>query len=358
MRRHVSAEVIALLREGEVSARKAGRITAHLSVCADCAGIDSDLAAVPGMLAAVPLPPMPDTITERLQLAIASEATARTAAGAVSGAAPAVSLTDAGASSLAATDAEIDSGADSGAGAGAGAGANAGTDAEEPGLTPGRPDLPERARGRSWRFRMPDWSSPLVLRGLAAAGAVVVIAGAGLLFVHGQTGQESSSNGSGSGGAAGPRNPAPSAGVPGLSHGRYSALNGPMSLNYRLKGKIATARALTSHHNYTKLNLAPLVHKDVASAASIQKTVPSSSRPASPATFGGIRVPTLIGCLTKIAAGRSVLVADIARYLGRPATIVVLRPSAGSHVLDVVVVGLTCSSAVPDIIAELTVPAG
>ena len=358
MRRHVSAEVIALLREGEVSARKAGRITAHLSACADCAGIDSDLAAVPGMLAAVQLPPMPDTITERLQLAIASEATARTAASAAAGAVPAVSLTDAGASSLAATGAEIDSGADSGAGAGAEA--SPGTDAEEPGLTPGRPDLPERARGRSWRFRMPDWSSPLVLRGLAAAGAVVVIAGAGLLFVHGQAGQEGSANSGSGGAAAGPRHPAPLPGVTGegLSHGRYSAVNGPVSLNYRLNGKIATARALTSHHNYTKLNLAPLVHKDVASAASIQKTVPSSSRPASPATFGGIRVPTLIGCLTKIAAGRSVLVADIARYLGGPATIVVLRPSAGSQVLDVVVVGLTCSSAAPDIIAELTVPAG
>jgi hypothetical protein len=360
VRRHVSAEVIALLREGEVSARKAGRITAHLLVCADCAGIDSDLAAVPAMLAAVQLPPMPDTITERLQLAIASEATARTAASSASGAVPAVSLTDAGASSLAATAADVDSSADSGAGAGAGAGAAAGTDVEEPGLTPGRPDQPERARGRSWRFRMPGWSSPLVLRGLAAAGAVVVIAGAGLLLVHGQIGQENSASSGSGGAAAGPRHPAPSPGVTGagLSHGRYSALNGPMSLNYRLKGKIATARALTSHHNYTKLNLAPLVHRDVASTTSIEKGVAGTSRPPSPSTFGGIRVPTLIGCLTKIAAGRSVLVADIARYLGRPATIVVLRPSAGSQVLDVVVVGLTCSSAAPDIIAELTVPAG
>jgi hypothetical protein len=207
---------------------------------------------------------------------------------------------------------------------------------------------------------MPDWSSPLVLRGLAAAGTVVVIAGAGLLFVNGQTSKQSSANSGSSGAASGPRHPAPSAGVTGagLSHGRYSALNGPVSLNYRLKGKIATARALTSHHNFTKRNLAPLVHKDVASTTSFEKGVAGSSRPASPATFGGIRVPTLIGCLTKIAAGRSVLVADIARYLGRPATIVVLRPSAGSQVLDVMVVGLTCSSAAPDIIAELTVPAG
>jgi hypothetical protein len=354
VRRHVSAEVIALLREGEVSARKAGRITAHLSACADCAGTDSDLAAVSGMLAAVQLPPMPDNITERLQLAIAGEATARTAASAVSGAVPAVSLTDAGASSLAATAADVDSRADSGIWGGAGA------DAEDPARTPGRPDLPQRARGRSRRFRMPDWSSPLVLRGLAAAGAVVVIAGAGLLFVNGQTSQQGSANAGSGGGAAAPRQPAPSPGVTGrgLSHGRYSELNGPVSLNYRLKGKIATARALTSHHNYTKLNLAPLVHKDIASTTSIEKGVPGTSRQASPATFGGIRVPTLIGCLTKIAAGRSVMVADIAKYLGRPATIVVLRPSAGSQVLDVVVVGLTCSSAAPDIIAELTVPAG
>ncbi len=275
MRRHVSAEVLALLREGEVRARKAGRITAHLSACPECAGIDSDLAAVPAMLAAVPLPPMPDTIAERLQVAIASEATARAATGAASGAAPGaapdVNLTDAGASGLAA------SGADAGPGDGPGA------DAGEPLPTPGRPDLPERTRRSSRRFRMPGWSSPLVLRGLAAAGAVIVIAGAGFLFVHGQTtGQGSAGTGSGHGPLREAR-PAPSARVTGSgARAGYAGVNGPFSLNYRLKGKIATARALTTHHNYTKLNLGPMVRKDVASVASIGKGVTPTSRPRRP----------------------------------------------------------------------------
>lgn len=350
MRRHVSAEVLALHREGAVSVRKAGRITAHLSVCAECASIDSGLAAVPGLLAAVQVPPIPDAIAERLQLAIASEAAARAATGASAVAAQAVSVTDSGMAS-AGTRAEAD--------AVAGSGADAGPDAAGPLHIPGRPDLPDRARRRSQRRRMPQWSSPLVLRVLAAAGAVVIVAGAGLLFASKQTGQETSS-GAGAGQPAA-RRPAPSAGVTGsgVAHGRYAGVSGPVNLNYRLNGKIATARALNTHHNYTRSNLAPLVHKDVASAASLEKGATGTSRSAAPKTvFGGIGVPTLIGCLTRVAAGRSVLVADIARYLGQPATIIVLRPSASSHVLDVVVVGLTCSSAAPEILAELTVPAG
>jgi hypothetical protein len=357
VRRHVSAEVLALHREGAVSARKAGRIIAHLSVCAQCTGVDSDLAAVPGILAAVQMPAMPDAIAERLQLAITSEATARAAATGAPGAALAVSLTDT-ASGPTSAGADADAEADAGSGADS---ADAG--AGEPGPMPGRPDLPERARSRSWRLRMPDWSSPLLLRGLAAAGAVVVVAGAGLLFANNHAGQESSA-GSGSGrrpALGSPARPAPSTGVTGsgVAHGGYSGANGPVNLNYRLKGKLATARALVTHHNYTKLNLAPLVHKDVASATSFGTGATSTSRPAAPKTvLGGIQVPTLVGCLTRLAAGRTVLVADVARYLGRPATIVVLRTSAASHVLDVVVVGLTCSSTAPAIIAELTVPAG
>ena len=43
-------------------------------------GVDSDLAAVIGLLAATRLPPMPDRLAERMQLAIASEAAERAAA--------------------------------------------------------------------------------------------------------------------------------------------------------------------------------------------------------------------------------------------------------------------------------------
>ncbi len=80
-------------------------------------------------------------------------------------------------------------------------------DAGGPAHTPGRPDLPERGRGgrgrrgTSRRFRMPNWSSPLLLRGLAAAGAVVIIAGAGLLFTQGHNNSGSNAGSAGSGSA-------------------------------------------------------------------------------------------------------------------------------------------------------------
>lgn len=348
MSRHVRAEILALHREGAVSARKAGRIAAHLFTCPQCTEIDAELAAVPAVLAATSLPPMPDALSQRIQMAIASEAQARAMASAAPGTAP--------------------SGADvRGVGlAGSGAGTGAGTDIEEPALVPGRPELPERRRGGGRRFRMPGWSSPLVLRGLAAAGAVVIIAGAGLLFAHGQTASQNSS-GSGSGSAGVPaqhsaRKAAPVAG--GAAHAPSEA-NGPIDLSYRLKGKIATARALTSRENFTRANMAPLVHKAVASAPPIGKGAEPGTTPgttgqhaSATATFGGLQVAGLDGCLSGLAAGRAVLVADIARFLGRPATIVVLRPATGSHVLDVVIVGFSCSQASPHIIAQLTVPAG
>lgn len=366
MRRHVSAEVLALHREGALSPRKARRVTAHVSVCARCAGIDSDLASVSGMLAATALPPMPDAIAERLQLAIASEVSARAGASAAPETAPAVSRADAASSGLTAAGAGAGAGAGAAAPAGAGAEAGGGTAAERQGQMPGRPDLPERARGRSRRFRMPGWSSPLVLRGLAATGAVVVIAGAGLLLANGQTAEESGGGSGGAHGTAGrpaasPLRHRPSPGVTGakFSHAGRAGVNGPVALNYRVTGKIATARALNSRRDYTRQNMAPLVHKAVASAASIGKQVTGTAQPTpQKGLFGGIRVQALSGCLTRVAAGRTVLVADVARYLGQPATIVVLRPPTDGHVLDVVVVGLTCSAAAPDIVAELTVPAG
>lgn len=343
MSRHVSAEALALRREGVVSAWKAGRIAAHLSTCAQCTEVDTELAAVPAMLAATSLPPMPEALSQRVQMAIAGEAQARVMASAAPGTAP--------------------SGADvRGVGlAGSGAGSRAGTDVDEPAQIPGRPDLPERRRGGSGRFRMPGWSSPLLLRGLAAAGAVVIIAGAGLLLAHGQNSSQNSGSGSGGAGVPAqqsPRRPAPAA-------GRAVHANGPISLSYHLKGKIATARAMTTRENFTRANMAPLVRKAVASVPPIGKgpepgtTAGTSERHiASKTTFAGLRVPTLVGCLTRLAGGRAVLVADIARYLGRPATIVVLKPLTGSHVLDVVVVGFGCSQASPDIIAQVTVPAG
>ncbi|HEX7993211.1 MAG TPA: hypothetical protein VF506_04765 [Streptosporangiaceae bacterium] len=131
-------------------------------------------------------------------------------------------------------------------------------------------------------------------------------------------------------------------------------------MSYRLNGRVATARALTSRHDYTRQNMARLVHKDVASTTVLGKDATPGAYPraASPGSvLGGIKVLKLMGCLTRLAAGRSILVADVARYLGQPATIVVMR-AVSAQQLNVAVVRVTCSRASPEIIAQVTIPAG
>ena len=50
-------------------------------------------------------------------------------------------------------------------------------------------------------------------------------------------------------------------------------------------------------------------------------STPSASGARKIADLNGFAIPQLGGCLTKIAAGRKVLLADVARYLGTPAAI-------------------------------------
>ena len=210
---------------------------------------------------------------------------------------------------------------------------------------------------------MPSLSSPALLRGLAAAGALVVIAGGGLLFAHTQSSSENGAgSSSGSAGAGAPGHQAEKrAASPGYGVEGSAAASGPVSLSYHLKGKIATARALTSDDNYTRSNLAPKVHKALASVPPISKSAgaggTTAQRAEPSATIGGIRVLKLAGCLSGLADGRTIVIADVARFLGRPATIVVLKSQTGARLLDVVVVRTSCSLASPQIIARLTVPA-
>ncbi|MDR2985754.1 MAG: hypothetical protein LBV34_13035 [Nocardiopsaceae bacterium] len=355
MRRHVSAEVLALHREGALSPRRAARVSAHLSVCTICTGVDAQLGAVKIALTATHAPPMPDVFAVRIQVAIANEAAMRVATSTAAAAAPGATASGAPGPQAAGV-----SGAEptAGAAAGDGAGHQVGRGTDEPGQIPGRPDLPKRRRDRSRRSRMPNWTSPPLLRGLAAAGAVVIIAAAGILFIRGHV---TSTNGT-AGSATAPRS-AKSGPLSGTGHPAAKVPDGnrPISMHYHLNRRIATARALTSDRNYTTRNMASLVRKDVASATVLGNDANSGTyqRLASPpALFSGIRVSTLMGCLTRLAAGRAIVVADVARYLGRPATIVVLRSSANAQEFNVVVVRLTCSLARPEIIAQVTIPPG
>ena len=85
MRGHPGSETIAAFREGLLPARRAVRTAAHLAECPRCAEVDAQLAAVTAALARTPTPPMPASLTARLDAALAAEVAARSAAGASPG---------------------------------------------------------------------------------------------------------------------------------------------------------------------------------------------------------------------------------------------------------------------------------
>lgn len=318
MSRHVSADVLARYREDDLSSRKAARIRAHLTGCTTCTGTDSDLASVSGLLAATYPPPMPERLADRVQLAIARESAARAA----------------GTPVLASDPSMAEAAGETG-----------------PARIPGRPDLPERSGRRAGRLRMPNPSSPLLLRGLAAAGAVVIVAGAGYLLASGQTASTSSTAGSAAPKPSAQRNSA-----------ARIAMN-PQSLHYRRNGAIAIATAVASDVNFTPGSLAAQVRRQVASSSPKFATGSPAAAPNAEkiTSFGGISIPKLEGCLTRVAAGRKVLLADVARYLGKPATIIVLQSMTAGNVFHVAIVGLACSASNADIITQAEVaraPAG
>src|SRR5579859_3884875 len=140
-----------------------------MSGCARCAITKADLAAVSAVLSRTHLPPMPEALAQRVQMAIASESAARSAA--AGSAAQATTRTERAGAAQAITDTEKAGAAGAGA-TGAGAGragdATAPDDADDAVFIPGRPDLPDRSKHARAprRFRLPSLSSPLVLRGL------------------------------------------------------------------------------------------------------------------------------------------------------------------------------------------------
>ena len=76
--------------------------------------------------------------------------------------------------------------------------------------------------------------------------------------------------------------------------------------------------------------------------------------PESSQSFAGLSVAALQGCVTRIAGGSRVLLVDVGRYQGRPATVIVTAaPGGGSRIW---VAGPGCSKSDSDLIAQATLP--
>jgi hypothetical protein len=73
MKGHLDADVLAEYRAWLITGRRRRAIAAHLSGCAECAALDARLDQVSALLAAAPVPSMPDAVARRLDDVLAAE---------------------------------------------------------------------------------------------------------------------------------------------------------------------------------------------------------------------------------------------------------------------------------------------
>lgn len=323
MRPHVSAETLARYRQGDLSPRRVSRIGAHLSECARCSELNEDLGGVTTLLASVNPPPIPHDLTARIQSALATEAAKRVAV-------------PAGSKTAAAT---------AGGGA-AGPAGPAGTRGPRGRFAPGGP------RRRGFLARLPSASPRFALTAVAATAAVVVL-GVGLF----QLVQSGSSRSSGT---------AASSSSQARSASGNSATRGP-ALQYRRNGQQTSVTPVSAHTNFTPGRLSAQVAAAVTrygSGGIVAGPMTGSAAPRSngqaatprATTFGNQAVSALQGCVNRIAAGDLVVLVELARFLGSPATIIVTEvPDITPR--QVWVVGPGCSASRSDVLrhSELSV---
>jgi hypothetical protein len=301
VRGHADAETLAAFREGLLSRRKAARVSAHLAACSRCAGLDAQLTEVSALLTTSTTPPMPDALTARIEAAIAAEAAARAAA---------------------AADGTVAIGA-----------AGAGTGPRDRAAGPSRPT------GGPGRSR-------LALRVAAVTAAVVVVAGGGYGVARLLTANPESSSSAGTGSAA-----APAAGANGKAP-RMSAGS------IRAPGSQAAAGGSPSHPLVVSsgTNYQPGQLEAQVSATLMRHGAHAATGPGpSPANQPAGSVPPMPACVPHVTGGKRPLLVDLAKYQGRPATVIVI-PGATPGTLRALVVAGGCTATTGRVVATTTFP--
>jgi len=312
MRPHVGAETLAGFHQGDLNPRRSARVRAHLAACGRCSELNEDLAGVTTLLARVHPPPMPEDLTTRIHTALAAEASKR---------APLPAGTEAMTRTTAGTALRL--------------------------------DVPhQRAGGSGGPSRPPGLRSAIALRTVAAAAAVILVAGGTYEIVRHSA------------------SPSPPAGSPSHSAARRpgpSTAVGP-ALRYRHAGRQESIAPIATGTDYTAGKLSSQVSTEVARPGSgTRKAVPNAVTPpadrgpvAGPAqrsaTFGSMPVSALGGCVNRMAAGGLVLLVDVAQYQGTPATVIVTEVSAAGPE-QIWVVGTGCSGSRSDVLKHAVLAA-
>jgi hypothetical protein len=325
MTRHIGERALARFRQGDLSARRSARIRAHLAGCARCTDLNDDLTAVTTLLAHVQTPPIPEYLSARIQTALAAESARRAALTTVAG--NAAAQTAGAATPDAPTSRHV---------------------ARSP-LHEG----PAHGRRQPRAFRL---SSPVALRAMAAA-AVVVVVGGGFYEVATHVGGSAASHSGpefGSSGSAATSPPVAGVNTPA----------GPVAapqLHYEYGGRQGSVTAVESGTNYGPATLSSQVSQELRGNPAKATGRAGNSEHSigtfgSGATFGGILVSRLQGCVSRLATHQQVLLVDVARYQGTLATVIVTRASPGGPE-QVWVVGSGCSSARSDVFTHVTLAA-
>ena len=181
----------------------------------------------------------------------------------------------------------------------------------------------------------------------------MVLVGGGVELLSHATGASSSagsSSGSGSVPAAGRHAAGQVAPPRATSGGTFNGANG--GIQYQHDGRTSVITPVQSGTSYRSARLTQQVSSViVAHRAQFSSAVPAAT-PNSPA----ITPPrTLSGCVSRIAAGRTVLLVDVARFDHKPATIIVTARQ-GAVAAQVWVVGPGCSASARDVVTHRALP--
>jgi hypothetical protein len=304
MTRHASADDIAFLAAGELRRRKAAKVAAHVAGCALCTQVRAQLAEVTATLVRAQYPPLPETVTVTIQAALRSEVNARLAAA--------------------------------------------------PAAEAARRDLParhrrERSSADQGPWRLPGLSVPAT-RVLATAGALVIIGGGGYLMASNLTSSVAPSSSS-SQALPAPvqsmsRGPDVTYGSPGSQHTIHSVSS---SMNF-VPGQLRN-QALGAYHQAQLTGEAANQASGSANGRATLGAVPTSATTGAAGAAGMPVGPRLAGCIDAVGPGRSVLLVDLAKYAGSPATIIVFGATATSQA-EVIVTADTCSAIAPTVLAR------
>jgi len=286
-----STDQLASLTVSGLRPRKTAGIQAHLARCEPCAQVSQQLNAIPAILASATYPAMPENLAARTGSAISREAQQRLA--------------------------------------------------KMPATETGRRDLPARRprAATSGGWHLPGLSAAATR--LAAAAAAVILAVAGSYRVAEIAGTSVT----------------PSSPQAGATSQQMSL--GP-DVTYGQPGSRHTIRAVKSDTNFVAAHLrtqaisavhAAEARGAIAAQPSASAATQLTGSVADTARGSQVAASRLAGCIGLIAPGRTVLLIDIARYQGTPATLIVTA-ATGVNEAEAWVAGSSCSAATKDVLTQ------